>query len=238
MPIPGDNWAPYAAPTNVLLVLRRLRERGVPERVTPELLEQFGMNSQGAGRVRATLEFLGLTEDDGTSTDLFRALHQATSPEYAGVLSDIVRSAYSRVFQAVDPATATDVEIKDAFRVFKPASQTGRMGTLFRALAQESGLIEGDPRIIRRQRAAPATPAGGRATQPTRQQDQTAQRIVPQREQPQRQLSPMLKGFFDGLPPKGTVMSEAERENLATIFKTMLAVDYPAGSIGKEEKAN
>ena len=63
----------------------------------------------------------------------------------------MLKSTYREVFYKIsDIATASDIEISNAFRLFNPASQKERMVTLFKALCQEAGLIaEGNTSRIR-----------------------------------------------------------------------------------------
>ena len=134
------SWAPYAPPSTMLPVLRHLREQDVPQTLSHEYLRQLGINRQGAYRVMRALHFLGLIDDDRTTTGGLTMLQEASTDEYPEVLSRIVLASYRVLFEVIDPTTASTAALIDAFRLFKPASQASEMATLFRALAQEANL--------------------------------------------------------------------------------------------------
>lgn len=131
--------APYAPPSAVLKVIRHYADRDVPERVTLMNLVQIGVTEALAPRTLVALKFLGLLEDDGTTTERFRALRYAKSDEYQEVFGGVLDAAYKDILDHVDVGTATDTDIANAFRPYSPGGQRGRMITLFVALAREAG---------------------------------------------------------------------------------------------------
>ena len=141
-------WAPYAPASVVIPVLRRLRGPDVPQKLSREFLYELGVSRHNANLVMGTIEFLGLIDEDGTATFQLQCVQEAMIDEYPGVLAGMIREAYGRVFEVVDPATASTAAITDAFACCRPAAQASRMGCLFRALAQEADLIDGDPHDI------------------------------------------------------------------------------------------
>lgn len=132
-------YAPYAPPSAVLKVIRHYADRDVPERVTLMNLMQIGVTEALAPRTMAALKFLGLLEDDGLTTDRFRALRFAKSDEYQEVFSGVLDVAYKDILDHVDVGTASDTDIANAFRPYSPGGQRTRMITLFVALAREAG---------------------------------------------------------------------------------------------------
>ena len=56
--------APYAPVANVLTVIRRLRETGLPDPLKLQQLERIGIPQGNAPRTLATLRFLGLVGDE------------------------------------------------------------------------------------------------------------------------------------------------------------------------------
>ena len=154
---PSTMTAPYAPVDNVLKVIRRLRERGLPSPLTLLELERLGIPSGNAPRTLAALRFLGLIEEDGQRSETFDRLGKANTDEYAGLLAEIVRAAYSPVFTIVDPARDGDIAINDAFRQYTPEAQRPRMVTLFLGLCREAGLIPGGS-PVRHARLRKATP--------------------------------------------------------------------------------
>lgn len=137
--------APYAPIGCVLTVIKRFRERGLPDPLTLKEITRVGVSEGNASRTLQALRFLNLVDEEGYRTQAFERLGRVPTNEYANVLGEIIKEAYSDVFAIVDPAEATDIEINDAFRYYHPQAQRRRMVTLFRNLCQESELVAGGP---------------------------------------------------------------------------------------------
>ena len=136
---------PYAPVTNVLTVIRRLRDRGLPDPLTLQELERIGIPAGNAPRTLATLRFLGLVDDECAQTSVFERLGRASTDEYPEILAEVVRAAYASVFTVVDPAQDNDIALNDAFRHYEPQLQRSRMVTLFLGLCREAGIVPGGP---------------------------------------------------------------------------------------------
>lgn len=154
MAIETEKSAPYAPAGNVLSIIRRLRERSLPEILTQQELTRVGIAEGNASRVLRTLHFLGLIDEEGRRTQMFDRLGRAPSSEYPELLGQILKDAYSDVFTIVDPADATDIEINDAFRHYEPQAQRSRMISLFKGLCQEAEIMAGEPPEISNRRRA------------------------------------------------------------------------------------
>jgi hypothetical protein len=152
--------APYAPLGNVLTVIRRLRERGVPVPVTKDALTVLGIPEGNAPRTLQSLKLLGIVAGDGGLTPAAERLRRASTEEYPETLAEIVREAYAPVFAVVDPAVDTEVRIGDAFRQFDPSTQRGRMVTLFLGLCAEAGISSERPE------KAPRAPRSSRSAGP------------------------------------------------------------------------
>ena len=137
--------APYAPVDNVLTAIRRMRDRGLPERLGFGELESIGVPPGNAPRTLAALRFLGLVGDDGQRMPAFDRLGRATTEEYPEVLAEIIRAAYAPIFTIVDPAQDGDIALHDAFRQYEPKAQRTRMVTLFLGLCREAGIVAGGP---------------------------------------------------------------------------------------------
>ncbi|MBI2864331.1 MAG: DUF5343 domain-containing protein [Chloroflexi bacterium] len=170
------DYAPYAAPKNVLDFIRRRRERGLPEVVGPEVLQQIGVPSGNVPRTLRALRFLGLIGEDSRRTGLLDRIGAATAEEYRKSLAEMVRAAYRPVFAIVDPTLDSPDVITDAFRRYQPDSQRSRMVALFLALCREAGLTGrkvGRPtaqvgiRPNARSRNTPAPTAAARSSSPS-----------------------------------------------------------------------
>ena len=155
--------APYAPLGNVLTVIRRLRERGVPVPVTKDALTVLGIPEGNAPRTLQALKLLGLVAEDGGLSPQAERLRRASTEEYPETLAEIIREAYAPVFAVVDPATDTEVRVSDAFRQFDPATQRGRMVTLFLGLCAEAGITN------QRLQKAPAVPRSVQRSAPKRE---------------------------------------------------------------------
>lgn len=153
--------APYAPPSNVIAIIRRFRERNLPESIDVNLLQDVGISKGNVHRTLAALEFLGLIAEDGTPKDAFHGIQIAPDEGYTDILEGLVRGAYREVFQVVDPVKDNQSVIGNHFRRYQPSSQRGRMVTLFLALCREAGITTLDAPRERTIRGA--GPASGRA---------------------------------------------------------------------------
>lgn len=145
MGIEIDGTAPYAPADNVLVVIRRLRERGLPEILSTQELGRLGIPDGNTTRTLRTLRFLGLIDNEGQRTSTFNRLGRASTSEYPELLGEVLREAYQDVFKIVDPANSASTDIVDAFRHYQPQAQRERMVRLFMGLCREAGIIPGGP---------------------------------------------------------------------------------------------
>jgi hypothetical protein len=141
------NLAPYAPLANVVGLIRRRREKGLPEILNTDKLTQLGIPDGNISRTLQALRFLNLIDEEGRQLASFNRLATAKENEYPNVLADIIRSAYHDAFAIIgtNPNDVTDRELVDAFRVYQPETQRNRMIILFRGLCQEAGLLAGGP---------------------------------------------------------------------------------------------
>jgi hypothetical protein len=154
-----EKFAPYAPSASVLIVVRRLRERSLPNPLTAQELTRLSISEGLANRTLRALSFLGLIDEEGHRTATFERLGKASSNEYPELLGEILKEAYKDVFTIIDPAEATDIQINDAFRLYEPHAQRSRMINLFRGLCQEAGLMAGEPpQSVKRSRITTSKP--------------------------------------------------------------------------------
>ena len=179
--------APYAPANSVLDVVRRARERGLPDPVSLATLEQIGISHGIAPRTLQALKFLGLLDDEGGHTDSFNRLRRATTEEYPNTLAEIIRSAYNSIFQIVDPAQDELTSIDDAFRGYSPPSQRDRMVRLFMGLSYEAGLVS-EEKLPSKQPRTRRQQSTERPTTQSTKQKRTATKEEPRREEPQREI--------------------------------------------------
>jgi hypothetical protein len=145
MGIEIDGTAPYAPAENVLAVIRRFREKGLPEVLNAQELVRLSLPEGNATRTLRALRFLGLLDTDGRRTPLLDRLGRTTTAEYPQLLGEILREAYKNIFIIIDPADTTATELDDAFRNYEPQAQRERMVRLFIGLCREANLVPGGP---------------------------------------------------------------------------------------------
>jgi len=131
---------PYAAPSNVVAVLQRVRSRNLPETVDDDFLRLAEVPDAAFGRVKEALRFLGFIHEDGRPTDLLAALAKSPDEDYRQLLESAVRESYAPDLARIDPAADTQAKIVDAFRLYEPRSQTGRMVMFLLGLCREAGI--------------------------------------------------------------------------------------------------
>ena len=192
--------APYASSKAVLLVIKRLRDAGLPEPLTLEGLERVGVPSTMTGTVLKALRFLGLVDEGGNRLPGFERLRRASSVDYQATLAEIIRESYINVFQSADPVRDSYEQLHDAFRGFDPGNQRPKMVRLFLGLCEEAGIVSTQPQ---RHRISKRSTSGGRAAlqPPTPQPPQSPQ-------SPQPPLQPTRYQVIDAivaeLPSIGT----------------------------------
>ncbi|NPV27669.1 MAG: DUF5343 domain-containing protein [Firmicutes bacterium] len=233
MPRTEENYMPYASPSNVIAVIRRIRDRGLPDIINPQFLSQIGISEQGAHRTIATLQFLGLIHDDGIPTDVFKSLHRANQHEYPSELANVIRSAYESIFKVVDPTNTNDIELNDAFRPFEPASQRSRMVTLFLSLCKEAKILEGEPQIIKQKKqllpkkdVRKSSSNEKEAEVPTHITNTPAsQQILAPQTNLIFDLPPLMAGIFRYLQ-QNHVINEDKQKELIQLFTTTLKIEF------------
>ena len=134
--------APAAGVVNVLSVLRRFRHRDFPEQFGQDDLHHVGVPGMYIGKTLEALELLGLLDGDGGPTEAFTRIKESKDDAaYAEAVAAVVRTAYAEVFEELDPASASEGELRSAFRRYEPVEERERMVSLFRGLLAEGGII-------------------------------------------------------------------------------------------------
>ena len=161
----GD-FAPYAAVNNVMEVITRRRERGLPSPLTTKALESISIPPGNISRTLQAIRFLGLMEDDGSQTELFDRLARAGEQdgEHREILGEVIKNAYHAVFAIVDPAQDGDMAIHDAFRQFVPEAQRDRMVSFFLGMCGRAGITAPKRREVSRSQSASQGRRGGGCT--------------------------------------------------------------------------
>lgn len=165
---------PYAPVKNVLDVVHRLRDRGVPIPLTADSLTTIGVPDGNAPRTLQALKFLGLVDGKGQLTESAERLRRANTEEYPTLFAEVIRSAYVPVFQLVDPAQDDEIKVADAFRQYDPAGQREKMVTLFMGLCEEADIVPDSDKRAQR------------PTAPRRERPNVTRRTTPPRRDPGR----------------------------------------------------
>lgn len=146
-----EKFCPYAPYSSVITVIRHMRARNIKEPVTSQLITTIGVSEGNAARTISALRFLKLLDEEGYITPSFRSIENATDEHYPEILSETLHEAYDHVFMALDPVTASDQQLKNAFLYYQPKTQRPRMIMLFKGLAREAGIISGGaPEMVHR----------------------------------------------------------------------------------------
>jgi len=216
-------WAPYCPPATLLQVITHYRKRDVPERLTKTDMLQIGVAEGLINRTWNGLRFMQLIEDDGLTTENFRALRFATDEDYQTVLLGILRAAYANIFSVIDPALATEQQLERAFIPYSPGAQRPRMITLFLALCREAGIAVKEPpkqRPTQMQTDARADRPTRRASAPTssaRGRETATARVT---RQPNAEDAALV-AWFNNRPTVGEAWARLSRDRWA---KTLMAI--------------
>lgn len=172
MPVTPDSPAPYAPAAAILEIIKRHRSRGLPSPVNAEVLGRSGISESLIPRTLYTLKVLDLVDEQDNPTEAMETLRLAPEAEFPNRLREWLNNSYADVLKFVDPETADETALRDAFRSYKPIGQQSRMVTLFAGLYGAAGVGRdkaAPPRAMRRGRAPEN--GGGVKRQPIRTED-------------------------------------------------------------------
>lgn len=141
MPVTKNAPGPYAPTQAVLSLVERFRNKGMPAPINGEVLTRAGITDSLNSRTLYALQSLDLIDTEGRPTQTFEKLRLAPEGEYRCRMVEWLNSAYADVLSYVDPATADETEIRDAFRGYNPVGQQDRMVTLFLGLFEAAGVV-------------------------------------------------------------------------------------------------
>lgn len=159
MAVTPSSPGPYAPAKAVLEVVTRHRSRGLPSPVNGEVLGRAGISDSLIQRTLLALETLDLIDDNGSPTPTFEGLRLAPEGEYQQRMADWLNSAYADVLRYVDPQSADETAVRDAFRSYSPVGQQPRMVSLFLGLYAAAGIGREKPAATRQPRKGRAAAA-------------------------------------------------------------------------------
>jgi len=162
MAVQQDTRGPYASTGSIIKVIEKHRQVGL-QIMSLGRLQQIGITEALAPRTLQSLTFLGFYDDDGLVTPEFDALRHAQEHDFKPRLAALLREAYAPILEVLDPATATPLDVENAFRGhgYRPTGQLPRMVQLFMGLMIYAGVMPED-----RRKASPSgsRPQGGRTS--------------------------------------------------------------------------
>ena len=234
MPVTADVPAPYAPASAVLEVIKRYRG-GLPAPITAEVLVRAGISDSLIPRTLKSLQTLDLVNDDGSVTTTLEGLRRCPESEFQQRLADWLNVTYADVRGFVDPATAEETAIRDAFRNYNPVAQQPRMVSLFMGLYTAAGVRIGERAATTRQPRS-ARPARSKTPMPpvkdrTRGLATNIRSVLKQKPgrpfQEGTDLPEPIMGMLTRLPENGTGWTQEQRDKFLFTFGTVLDFCFP-----------
>ena len=106
----------------------------MPAKITREFLVGAGISESVLARVYSTIRFLNLIDPDDSPTDTLRELASGTAQDYHRLLEQAIRIAYADDLQNINPATDSQLQIKNVFQKYTLKSQHDRQVALLLGL--------------------------------------------------------------------------------------------------------
>jgi hypothetical protein len=224
MAVTPDHPAPYQPGSVTTDLLERYRSRGLPAPINADVLRRAGVSDSLIPRTIQGLQTLDLIDDSGQPTTVFEGLRLAPEAEYKTRVAEWLRAAYADALHYIDPETADETAIRDAFRQYTPVGQQPRMITLFTALFRYAGIGPEKPAVrigtIKEQIRQSRRPPGSLTLRP-RQRRETPPSPPPPPAFYGGEGSPhpAISGLLAGLPKTWT---QADKDRFLTAFGAVL----------------
>ncbi|MEZ5917942.1 MAG: DUF5343 domain-containing protein, partial [Parvularculaceae bacterium] len=228
MPVTPDQPGPYAPTSAILEIVTRHRNKGLPSPVNSEVLGRAGISDSLIPRTLQALQTLDLIDEDGKPTQVLEGIRLAPEAEYQTRLKEWLTSAYADALQYIEPETATETDIRDAFRSYKPVGQQSRMVSLFSGLFRAAGVGPDKPLPTTRksQGGSPAPKSRAPAAKTRTGRNKPAAGA----DKPSINtdgLPPALAGLLASLPKQGQRWTEDEHDAFVNTFQAVLTYCYP-----------
>lgn len=230
MAVRTDAPAPYAPPTTIIEVIDRYRERGLQTPFDKEVLGRAGVSDSLVNRTLTALETLDFIDEEGNPTQVLEGLAKAPGDQFKPLLADAIKAAYADVFNFTNPAEDTQEAVRDAFRVYEPRGQQGRMVTLFLGLCEHAGIISEHPEKKQARRSAPNAGTKKTETKPPRRKRYDVDFTkVNAAKTTDTVVNPAIAGLIQTIPASWTV---AEREAFLATFRAVIEYAVPVKDDG------
>lgn len=222
MTVTSDNPSPYAPPSAVLSIVQRHRDKGLPSPVDADVLARAGISQSLIPRTLQALQLLDLINVEGKPTEIFERIRLAPEADYQQRLAEWLQTAYADALQYIDPATATETQIRDAFRSYRPTGQQARMVSLFIGLFSAAGIAPEKPKSAPRRNKVKAPSSKSRKS-PAPQRPFVASRSPSLSDG----LPPALTGLLTSLPEQGQGWTQERRDGFIAAFGSVVDYLYP-----------
>lgn len=233
MPVTTDKPAPYAPASAILGLIDHHRNKGLRPPVTAEVLARTGVSESLIPRTLYALQVLDLIKEDGSPTEVLEGLRLAREPEFKDRMGDWLNAAYADALSYVDPATADDAQLRDAFRSYNPVGQQARMVTLFTGLFAAAGIgPEKPPRqpVTKKSTGGNSQPA---KRERSRRTSNPATKV--EHSPPAERLPPPISGLLAKLPDEKDGWTQERRDSFVATFGAVLDFCFP---IVSQEQSN
>jgi len=153
-------------------------------------------------------------------------------------LAEWLNSAYADVLQFVDPGTADEAALRDAFRGYNPPGQRDRMVTLFMGLFRAAGIAP-----EKASSGAPRKKVASFTLKPRVATKLKSDQTPPPPLKPggavnfDGALPPAIAGLLTSLPTQGQGWTKAERDAFMTTLGVVVDFCFPPGVVAKPKIA-
>lgn len=225
MSVTRDQPAPYAPASAIMGLIERHRNKGLPAPIDSDVLGRAGISASLIPRTLQALQTLDLIDEEGRPTKILEDIRLAPEAEYTKRLADWLNSAYADALAFVDPSKDGEVQVRDAFRSYKPVGQQSRMVTLFMGLFTSAGIMpDKGKQPPKKVRPPPSAPKVARPPTPVLKQAGDE----PSRSAPAiGAFPPAIAGLLASLPPTGSTWTRLERDRFVVTFGAVLDFCFP-----------
>lgn len=225
MAVTSEQSAPYVAPGVFLPLIERNREKGLPNPLTAEALQRLGVSDSLVPRTIQAFKVLDLIGEDGRHTEILDSFRRLPEAEYRPAMAQWLETAYHHALDVIDPATADEIALRDAFRNYNPISMQPRMISLFTALFEAAGVRQSTPKSPTPKKLLPGL-AIARSAPRSSTPRQVSER-APSTTQAASGLHPAIAGLLAGLPSPEAGWTKDDRDRFMTAFGVVLDYAYP-----------